>query len=245
MPDALKTNCIKCTEKQKTVTLRTIKRLKKEYPKIWAQLQAQWDPKDVYVKLFEATYGDRWQEPSPKPSVQIGNRFGDDDDSNNEISSTATKPPKKPSKPVGVSSMTDLSSSTPNKQDEKKLLTPSPTSTKIPAAVTVKTEKATVASITSTSSFLSSTTISPNITTKTAIVTSKFTTTSSSITSTRAPPIRVPIIPNIGASIQATVSLGTNIVGNIIRGLGALGTRVAATGADIADVVVKNFSRPL
>ncbi|KAJ8966917.1 hypothetical protein NQ314_003228 [Rhamnusium bicolor] len=80
LPEALKTNCLRCTEKQKTVTLRAIKRLKKEYPKVWVQLQEQWDPDDIFVKKFEASFNTRPIESSPEASVQILNRFGDQTD---------------------------------------------------------------------------------------------------------------------------------------------------------------------
>lgn len=237
LPDALKTNCAKCTEKQKTVTLRTVKRLKKEYPKTWAQLQELWDPEDKYVQLFEATYGDRWKDPLPQPSVQIANRFGDDD-TNNEISPSTTKNPPKTTtktKPVNTVPLSLNSIST-------KPVKSGPAGTN---SFSKSTEKTIAPSVASTSSSPSTITISSKTTTKKPLVTTKITTTISPITSTRVTPIRLPLVPNLGASIQATVSLGTNIVGNIIKGLGALGTRVAETGAGIAEVVVKNFSKPL
>lgn len=69
LPEALQTNCGRCTEKQATVTLRAIKRLKKEYPKIWSQLSQMWDPDDVYVRKFEFTFGNR----NKIPSVVVNN----------------------------------------------------------------------------------------------------------------------------------------------------------------------------
>ncbi|XP_066263128.1 uncharacterized protein [Euwallacea similis] len=66
LPEALQTNCGRCTEKQATVTLRAIRRLKKEYPKIWTQLSQQWDPDDVYIKKFESTFGSKNKIPADK-----------------------------------------------------------------------------------------------------------------------------------------------------------------------------------
>nr|CAI5821725.1 unnamed protein product [Callosobruchus analis] len=91
LPEALRTNCARCTEKQKTVTLRAVRRLKKEYPKVWAQLQHEWDPDDIYVKQFEATYGDRdsgVRQSSTTPVVQVLNRFGNDEE--NTIASASS-----------------------------------------------------------------------------------------------------------------------------------------------------------
>lgn len=253
LPDALKTNCIKCTEKQKTVTLRTVKRLKKEYPKIWAQLQEQWDPEDKYVKLFEATYGDRWKEPLLQPTIQINNRFGEED-SSNDIKSPPTRIPQKTTvelEPVNkispnVNSIftTDSYTVEKNKNSEKftttvkTLLIMTNSVTPPSSHATQSTKKKIIVSD-------KSTPISPSTTNKFTSLPAPTTTTTKPFITTRFTPIRLPSVSNIGASIQATVSLGTNVVGDILRGLGALGTRVAETGVDIAEVVVKNFSRPL
>jgi len=43
---------------------------------------------------------------------------------------------------------------------------------------------------------------------------------------------------NLGANIGATVS-------GLVRGLGAIGSRVMETGAEIAQVVFKNITKPL
>nr|AKK25148.1 chemosensory protein 4 [Dendroctonus ponderosae] len=56
LPEALQTNCARCSEKQATIALMAIKRLKKEYPKIWSELSAKWDPSDSFVKKFETTF---------------------------------------------------------------------------------------------------------------------------------------------------------------------------------------------
>ncbi|KAJ8925806.1 hypothetical protein NQ315_009656 [Exocentrus adspersus] len=92
LPDALRTNCVRCTEKQKTVTLRAIRRLKKEYPKIWAQLAEQWDPDGIYISKFESTFATfKPAESSPEASVQIINRFGDGDNQNKTVENAITQ----------------------------------------------------------------------------------------------------------------------------------------------------------
>ncbi|XP_050311936.1 uncharacterized protein LOC126747393 [Anthonomus grandis grandis] len=65
LPEALQTNCSRCSEKQATVALRAIKRLRKEYPKIWSQLTEQWDPNDVFVRKFETSFGKKSGKPRP------------------------------------------------------------------------------------------------------------------------------------------------------------------------------------
>lgn len=82
LPEALKTNCLRCTEKQKVVTLRSIRRLRKEYPKVWAQLTELWDPTGEYIGRFEETFHNQNNQKPPTtttPSnfVDLDNRFGD------------------------------------------------------------------------------------------------------------------------------------------------------------------------
>nr|AIX97072.1 chemosensory protein 4 [Dastarcus helophoroides] len=80
LPEALETNCARCTEKQKFVTYHTIKRLKKEYPKIWVQLEAQWDPNHTFIPLFEASFIASSTSPSTTSTTvvpDLGNRFGE------------------------------------------------------------------------------------------------------------------------------------------------------------------------
>ncbi|CAH1111224.1 unnamed protein product [Psylliodes chrysocephalus] len=83
LPDAIRTNCRRCTEKQKSVTIRAVKRLMKEYPKTWMQLAKAWDPKDIYVKKFISTYSSWEYEPVTTPKNIFANRFDDGDDENN------------------------------------------------------------------------------------------------------------------------------------------------------------------
>lgn len=79
LPEAIKTNCLRCTEKQRIVTTRTIKRLQKEYPDIWSQLEQRWDPTGVNVKRLLASVN------RPRPVSEIpalAERFGDEDENN-------------------------------------------------------------------------------------------------------------------------------------------------------------------
>ncbi|CAG9839110.1 unnamed protein product [Diabrotica balteata] len=98
LPDALKTNCKRCTDKQKATTLRTIKRLMKEYPKTWALLKAEWDPEDKYVKLFITTYSNWTKIPEPVTPMIIFDRFGDEDTSESPKPDNDTS--QEPSKPT-------------------------------------------------------------------------------------------------------------------------------------------------
>lgn len=87
LPEALETNCRRCTEKQKIGALRTIRRLRKEYPKVWEEVAKLWDPTGEYIERFESTtISKKDQERSPAPTtttVPIFNRF--DDAINNDI----------------------------------------------------------------------------------------------------------------------------------------------------------------
>lgn len=256
MPEALQTNCAKCTEKQKTITLRSIKRLRKEYPKIWAKLKEQWDPEDKYVTLFETTYGDRMKETTFETPIEIGNRFAETD--SNKLGATPTKTTQKTTvklKPVNLNSVS--STNIKSVQNAQRFDVPVKTVSSVnnvatsTLSPTKTTKKVNVTSTTSISLFPLSTEkatvtkkISPSqITTKTPFVSTKTATTIKPIITTQLNLINLPV-PNIEASIQATVSLGTNIVGGIIKGIGALGTMVAETGVNIAEAVVKNLSNP-
>ncbi|KAK4885672.1 hypothetical protein RN001_001943 [Aquatica leii] len=93
LPEALETNCLRCTEKQKDVALRTIKRLRTEYPIVWSELVSVYDPNAEYfirlIKTLDPTFEIEDQ------SNLLSNRFGDDDFPNN-LDSTVTKATKKP-----------------------------------------------------------------------------------------------------------------------------------------------------
>ncbi|XP_072942512.1 uncharacterized protein [Epargyreus clarus] len=53
LPEALRTKCIRCTERQKKTAVKIIKRLKYEYPEEWAKLSSRWDPTGDFTRYFE------------------------------------------------------------------------------------------------------------------------------------------------------------------------------------------------
>ncbi|RZC41938.1 OS-D domain containing protein [Asbolus verrucosus] len=53
LPDALKTNCAKCSDKQKIGAKTVINHLYKNKPDIWHQLEAKYDPEGKYRKEHE------------------------------------------------------------------------------------------------------------------------------------------------------------------------------------------------
>jgi len=53
LPDAMKTQCSKCSATQKNAALRVMDRLQTEYVKEWQQLLDKWDPKRELNAKFE------------------------------------------------------------------------------------------------------------------------------------------------------------------------------------------------
>nr|QIS77189.1 CSP2 [Episyrphus balteatus] len=53
LPDALKTGCAKCSEKQRAGTERVLKFIIENKPEQWKALQAKYDPDGVYFKKYE------------------------------------------------------------------------------------------------------------------------------------------------------------------------------------------------
>ncbi|XP_044263704.1 allergen Tha p 1-like [Tribolium madens] len=53
LPDALKTSCSKCTDKQKQGARTVIQHLYKNKQDWWKQLEAKYDPEHTYVKAHE------------------------------------------------------------------------------------------------------------------------------------------------------------------------------------------------
>ncbi|XP_026331573.1 uncharacterized protein LOC113238940, partial [Hyposmocoma kahamanoa] len=53
LPEALRTKCIRCTDRQKKTAVKVIKRLKSDYPEEWAQLSSRWDPTGDFTRYFE------------------------------------------------------------------------------------------------------------------------------------------------------------------------------------------------
>lgn len=54
LPDALKTKCSKCSEKQKAGTDRVLQFLIKNKNQQWKDLQAKYDPENFYVKEYKS-----------------------------------------------------------------------------------------------------------------------------------------------------------------------------------------------
>lgn len=53
LPDALKTECSKCSEKQKANTDKVIRFIIDNKPAEWKELQAKYDPEDTYIKRYK------------------------------------------------------------------------------------------------------------------------------------------------------------------------------------------------
>ncbi|XP_049877016.1 YLP motif-containing protein 1-like [Pectinophora gossypiella] len=53
LPEALRTKCVRCTDRQKKTAVKVIKRLKYEYPEEWGKLSAKWDPTGDFTRYFE------------------------------------------------------------------------------------------------------------------------------------------------------------------------------------------------
>jgi hypothetical protein len=54
IPDALLTECSKCSEKQKDGTERVIKFLIEKKPEQWETLQAKYDSEHVYITKYKS-----------------------------------------------------------------------------------------------------------------------------------------------------------------------------------------------
>ncbi|XP_063994236.1 ejaculatory bulb-specific protein 3-like [Diachasmimorpha longicaudata] len=52
LPDALRTNCAKCDEKEKSTAEKVINHLKNNRPNEWKRLIAKYDPHGEYEKRF-------------------------------------------------------------------------------------------------------------------------------------------------------------------------------------------------
>ena len=53
LPEALKTGCAKCSEKQRDGTTRVIKFLSESRPEQWKSLQDKYDPEHIYQQKFQ------------------------------------------------------------------------------------------------------------------------------------------------------------------------------------------------
>jgi hypothetical protein len=54
LPDALKTECAKCSEKQKGGTERVLRFLIEKKPTAWTELQKKYDPENIYYTKYKA-----------------------------------------------------------------------------------------------------------------------------------------------------------------------------------------------
>lgn len=53
IPDALKSECSKCTEKQINLIKEVTKFLKERKPDVWQKLLQKYDPEGTYTKRYE------------------------------------------------------------------------------------------------------------------------------------------------------------------------------------------------
>nr|AII01015.1 chemosensory protein [Dendrolimus houi] len=53
LPEALRTKCVRCTDRQKKTAVKMIRRLKYEYPEEWMKLSSRWDPTGDFTRYFE------------------------------------------------------------------------------------------------------------------------------------------------------------------------------------------------
>lgn len=53
LPEALRTKCARCTERQRQSAVKVIKRLKSDYPNEWSRLAGRWDPNGDFTAYFE------------------------------------------------------------------------------------------------------------------------------------------------------------------------------------------------
>lgn len=55
LPDALRTNCAKCTPKQQQGTDKVLRHIVKNKPEEWKQLKAKFDPDNVFITKYSET----------------------------------------------------------------------------------------------------------------------------------------------------------------------------------------------
>ncbi|XP_037945434.1 ejaculatory bulb-specific protein 3-like [Teleopsis dalmanni] len=53
LPDALKTECSKCSEKQRQSTDKVLRHIIDKKPEEWKQLQTKYDPEGIYLKKYQ------------------------------------------------------------------------------------------------------------------------------------------------------------------------------------------------
>nr|AKI84387.1 CSP4 [Holotrichia parallela] len=65
LPDGIKTNCEKCSEKQRDGAKKIFKHLINKEPEIWKELEAKFDP--------DHTYRDRYKDNAAKEGILLPN----------------------------------------------------------------------------------------------------------------------------------------------------------------------------
>ncbi|XP_026763188.2 mucin-2-like [Galleria mellonella] len=100
LPEALRTKCVRCTERQKRTAVKVIKRLKYEYPEEWAKLSSRWDPTGDFTRYFEEFLSKE--------------HFNFIPNSGNEIPASSSLPTSPPRVPPPVSVQPPLSSTPPS-----------------------------------------------------------------------------------------------------------------------------------
>lgn len=89
LPEALDNSCQRCTEKQKFIALRTIQRLRNEYPTLWREMVDFWDPSEERIRKFEQSLTKNTTDDSQ--NVVLFDRFSEDASQNDVAASV--KPP--------------------------------------------------------------------------------------------------------------------------------------------------------
>ncbi|XP_058452935.1 ejaculatory bulb-specific protein 3-like [Malaya genurostris] len=57
LPEALQTDCVKCSESQRAGAIRVVNYLIENRPEQWKNLQAKYDPDNIYVEKYRSEVG--------------------------------------------------------------------------------------------------------------------------------------------------------------------------------------------
>ncbi|CAH2042604.1 unnamed protein product, partial [Iphiclides podalirius] len=118
LPEALRTKCVRCTERQKKTAVKIIKRLKQEYPDEWAKLASKWDPTGDFTRYFEVFLANEY--------------FNTISGSGVESASSSEPPPQPPQPPLPQPNVLSVLPATPANSR------PSPAPTLIPTTADVR-----------------------------------------------------------------------------------------------------------
>lgn len=235
LPEALETNCLRCTEKQRDVIVRTIRRLRSEYPILWSELVSEYDPDGVYFVRFVVALD---------PTVQVedqanvlSNRFGDENFPS-DLFPTSPKPTPSPTttkKTRRTYHTTKSSTSRPTMSN----LTPRSTD---PAMTKTEDENVVMNIFTTPPPLFNR--FSENET-STSKQTAEKSSTPKQTASTEAPltygwrPVVYGTIPHANRPQPPLVQGATNLISS----LGQIGTRVIEAGTQVAGMVINAFLR--